>query len=41
VILPDTGDVIAAAEGAKVGSATPDGQCLVDISGLFNLNFDV
>jgi hypothetical protein len=37
VILPDTGDVITAAEGAKVGSVTPDGQCLGDVSGLFDL----
>ena len=27
-MLPETGDVTAAAEGAKVGSATPEGQCL-------------
>lgn len=41
MILPETGDVMAAAaEGAKVGSATPDGQCLGDVSGLFDWNYD-
>lgn len=39
VILPETGDVMAAAaEGAKVGSATPEGQCLGDVSGLLRLS---